>query len=99
MSEKQSPSRAEVLKALRQKHADTVEETREALKNQQQVRRMINEQLKDEAKTVPATAEAIGLPASEVLWHVMAMKKYGLIVETGLDGEYYTYQVAKESSG
>ena len=38
-----------------------------------------------------------GLPAGEVLWHITAMKKYGLVVETGMCGEYYLYQMLRSS--
>ena len=31
------------------------------------------------------------MPSNEVLWHIAAMKKYGLVVETGLDENYYRY--------
>jgi hypothetical protein len=40
--------------------------------------------------------EATNLPSTEVLWHMMAMKKYDLIVEVGMEGEYYQYQLAQE---
>jgi predicted transcriptional regulator len=90
-------ARTQMLKALREKYDASVETTREVLKNQQNVRRMIQKAITAEPKTVPQTAEEIGLPANEVLWHVMAMKKYGLVVESDMQGDYYTYQLAKES--
>jgi predicted transcriptional regulator len=90
-------ARTQMLKALRGRYEASVEATREMLKNQQNVRRDIQKALTAEPKTVPQTAEATGLPANEVLWHVMAMKKYGLVVEGGMQGDYYTYQMAKES--
>jgi predicted ArsR family transcriptional regulator len=74
-----------------------VEETRELLKSQQNVRREIQKVIADEPKTIPQAAEETGLPATDVLWHLMAMKKYGLVVESDMQGDYYTYQLAKES--
>ncbi len=91
------PSRAETLKSLRSEHEQTVEQTRDLLKEQQQIRRAIGSAMEDQALTIPATAEAADLPSEVVLWHVMAMKKYGLIEEIGMDGDYYTYQLVKES--
>ena len=38
------------------------------------------------------------MPSNEVLWHIAAMKKYGLVVETGLDENYYRYALAEEKS-
>jgi predicted transcriptional regulator len=48
---------------------------------------------------VPQLAEATNLPAHEVLWHVAAMKKYGLVTEAGTDetGDYYFYRLTKEA--
>ena len=46
-------------------------------------------------KTIPELAEQTGIPAHEILWHITAMKKYDLIVETGMCGEYYLYQRAE----
>jgi predicted transcriptional regulator len=98
MSEKEEKkARAQTLKKLREKYKANVEETRELLKDQQTVRRVIQKAIADEPKTVPQTAEETGLPASDVLWNLMAMKKYGLVVECEMQGEYYTYQLAKES--
>lgn len=91
------PTRAQLLKSLRERHEGTVERTRELLKEQQQIRRTIGAAIKDQPLTIPSTAEATELPSEVVLWHVMAMKKYGLIEEMGMDGDYYTYQLEKES--
>jgi predicted transcriptional regulator len=86
-----------LLKELREKHAGTIEHTREQLKKQQTVRRSISQVLRDGPKTVPELSEASGLPAHEVLWHVTAMKKYDLVVEVGQCGEYYQYEMAEEA--
>ena len=51
--------------------------------------------MRQEPKAIPDIAELTGIPADQILWHVTAMKKYGLIVENGMCGEYYLYQMAK----
>lgn len=84
--------RAIFLKELREEHKETVARTQELLKQQKAVRREICKHIRNESKAVPEIAELTGLPASEVLWHITAMKKYGLISETGMCGEYYLYQ-------
>jgi hypothetical protein len=50
------------------------------------------------AETVPEIAEASGLPAHQVLWHITAMKKYDLVVETGKCTDHYRYAMAEEAS-
>ena len=45
-------------------------------------------------QTVPELADATGLPSADVLWHVMAMKKYGMVAEGKKDGDYFRYALA-----
>jgi hypothetical protein len=45
----------------------------------------------DGPMTILEIAEATGFEAPEVLWCVMAMKKYGIIGERDNDGGYFRY--------
>jgi predicted transcriptional regulator len=90
-------SRADALKRLREQHQVGFKATQLLLKDLQAVRKEMRQAMKSGPKTVPELAEVVGLPASQVLWHIAAMKKYGLIVETGLDENYYRYALAEES--
>jgi predicted transcriptional regulator len=67
------------------------------MKEQNAIRKIIREAMGDEPKTVLQVAEATGMAANEVLWHINAMRKYGQVLESDMDGEYYTYQIAQES--
>ena len=84
--------RAIFLKRLREKHKETVVRTQSLLKEQKAIRRQLCQPIRDEPKPVPEIAEITGIPADQVLWHITAMKKYGLVVEAGMCGEYYLYQ-------
>ena len=88
--------RSQFLKQLREEHHETVAQVQAQLKEQQAIRRQIAQAMRDTPKTVPEIAEVSGLPAEQVLWHLIAMKKYNLVIETGLSGEYYLYQSVKE---
>lgn len=88
--------RTATLKRLREEHAETVERTQAVLKEHQAIRKQIKEAMGEDSKTVPEVAEATKLPSTQVLWHMMAMKKYDLIVEVDMEGEYYQYQLAQE---
>jgi predicted transcriptional regulator len=88
--------RSQFLKQLREEHRETVEQVQALLKVQKDIRRQIGQVMGDEPKTVPEIAEASGLPAEQVLWHIIAMKKYSLVIEIGLSGEYYLYRRAEE---
>ena len=43
--------------------------------------------------TVPEIAAATGLAASDVLWYVASLKKYGEILEGPKDSGYYRYRL------
>ena len=81
-------------KKLREEHAESVKRTQEHLKEQKAFRKPLQEALKDVPMTVPELAAITGQPSHEVLWHVTAMKRRGIVIETDKDGEYYRYQLA-----
>jgi len=88
--------RMQMLKQLREEHKHRVEKAQAYLKDQQVFRRELRKAMKGGPKTIPEIAEAVQLPSDQVLWHVMAMKKYDLVREVGMQAEYYQYQLAKE---
>jgi predicted transcriptional regulator len=89
-------SRGEMLKRLRENHAATVERTQAFFKEQKHVQQEIRKVIRDQPKTVLEVAAATGIPTHEVLWHLTAMKKYGLVAETGTCGDYPLYQCILE---
>ncbi|MFZ5858690.1 MAG: hypothetical protein ACOYZ6_17815 [Chloroflexota bacterium] len=97
MTTQQTPqSRGDMLKRLREQHAATVERTQALLREQKRVQQEICKVIRDTPKSVPEVAEAIGMPANEVLWYMASFKKYGLIVEKGMCSDYPLYQKAEE---
>ena len=98
-AKEEAKKRTEMLAALRNQHRDRVKQTQALLKEQQTIRKALSRAMQAGPRTVPQLAEATGLPAHEVLWHVTAMKKYGLVAEAGLneDYEYYLYGLAKKA--
>jgi len=61
-----------------------------------QIRKKIVEALGRGPQTVPEIAATTGLPSHEVLWHLMAMKKYGDVVEGEESGDYYQYALKQK---
>ena len=94
----EAKKQTEMLAALREQHSDQVKQAQALLREQQDVRKTLRKAMKAGPRTVPQLAEATGLPSHEVLWHVAAMKKYGLVIEEGLneDYEYYLYALSME---
>jgi len=89
-------SRGEMLKQLREQHAEAVARTQTLLKKQIQIQKEICQFVRENAKTVPEIAEAIGMPSNEVLWHIASFKKYGIVVEDGMCADYPLYRRAEE---
>ena len=93
MPDKQdAKARAAALKRLRVEHAATFERTQALLKAQKQVEKHIRQAICDNAKTVPEIAAEVDMPCHAVLWYLTAYKKYDLIIENGMCGEYVRYQ-------
>jgi DNA-directed RNA polymerase specialized sigma subunit len=89
-------SRGEMLKQLRTKHAESVERTQAILKEQKHVQQEVCRVLRERPKTVPEVAAETGIPLQQVLWYMASFKKYGLVVENGMCGDYPLYQKAEE---
>ena len=62
-------------------------------KRQTQVRKALLEALKEAPQTIPELAARCGLPSAEVVWNVMAMRRYGRIIEEEVRGDYYSYRL------
>lgn len=89
-----------LLKRLREERGDAYEKARAANKATRQTRAQVVKSLKVEPKTVPELTEELGLPTEQVLWHVMAMRKYGQVLEGEQEGDFFRYQlVEKEKKG
>jgi len=88
--------RTEMLKRLRAERPETVERTQALLKEQKTIQNQICQAIREKPKTVPEVAEAVGMPTHEVLWHLTALKKYDVVAEAGMCGEYVLYRRVEE---
>ncbi|MBN2550687.1 MAG: hypothetical protein JXB15_16095 [Anaerolineales bacterium] len=91
-------ARTEMLKRLREEHKVTVERTQELLKEQKRVQQAVCKSVRERPKTVLEIAAEVGMPTHEVLWYITAFKKYGLVVENGMCGDYPLYERVEEKS-
>jgi predicted transcriptional regulator len=88
--------RAALLKRVRGEHAETVKRTQALLKKQKKVQQLICQNIREKSKTVPEIAEAVDMPTHEVLWYLTSFKKYDIVVEDGMCGDYILYKRAEE---
>lgn len=88
--------RSEILKGMREAHAESFSRTQELLKAQKGVQQKILGALKEAPHSVPEVAEATELRTSEVLWWLSSLKKYGKVAEDGMQGDYPMYRLVEE---
>ncbi|NLY01951.1 MAG: winged helix-turn-helix transcriptional regulator [Rhodopirellula sp.] len=100
MLESESPgtsaARKETARVLRERLSAVPRQIIAENQERTRIRRRIVEALGQDPRTVPEIAAATDLPSHEVLWHLMAMRKYGMIVEGEARGDYYEYALSEE---
>jgi len=72
----------------------------EVLRDEMVMKDKIVDLLREEPKTIPEMAEALGYPSHEVLLWVMALWRYGTVVEVEKKRteEYFQYKLSAEHS-
>jgi predicted transcriptional regulator len=84
------------LTLLRERRGGMSEELKEYFKVLQQTRKGIRKALKEGPKSVPELAALLKLEKSTTLWNVMAMRRYGEVIEHSERNGYPLYSL-KES--
>ncbi len=77
----------------REKRGGVNKELQAQVKEQNRIRKAIRAALASGPRTVPEIATAAEVPSPLVLWHLMAMRRYGEIAEVGERGDYPLYAV------
>lgn len=85
-----------LLKTLRSERGDIYEHARATNKETRQVRGKIKKALVGKPKTVPSLAAELEIPSELVLWHLMGMRKYGLVAEGDQEDEYFHYKLVQK---
>ena len=76
------------IKALRESRGGVPKELTARNKAHAKIRKDLAAALADGPRTVPELAATTGIPTVEVMWWVMALKKYGQVVE-GVERDSY----------
>ena len=75
---------------------DRLRDPREVIRDEMLMRDKVLAALRAGPQTVPEIAEAMGAPTHEVMYWVMAARKYGLIAEVkDPDDDYYQYELVE----
>ncbi len=79
------------LALLRERRGGMSDELKAYFTEQQRIRKAFRAVLKEGPKAVPELAAAGGIAKSAALWHVMAMRRYGEVIETAERNGYPLY--------
>jgi hypothetical protein len=91
-------SRGDLLKHLRETYPEGVKRAQALLKEQKHIQDEICRFLHEKPASVPEVATAVSIPPQQALWYLAAMKKYNLVVENGMSGDYPLYQLVEEQA-
>ena len=99
-SKEETRKQTQMLNELRKQNNMRVKRAQELLKEQQIVRKTLQRALHQVPHSVPQLAARTNIAAHIILWHIAAMKKYGIVEEAGMDetGDYYLYSLVKETN-
>ena len=86
------------IKVFRERKGGLTEAKKTRAKEQHSIEKRIRDALKHGARTIPELAEAVSMPSEQVLWYVMAMKRYGKVAESGQAGHYFRYSLRETQS-
>ena len=77
--------------------SDKVRDPREVIRDEMLMRDRVLAALNDGPKTVPEIAEVMDYPVSEVMYWVMAARKYGYIeeIKEPTEDDYFQYNLVK----
>jgi len=81
----------QTLQALREERKPYIERARKSIKENNKILKAIREQIAAAPATVPQIARALEMETATVLLFVSALKKYGEVMESPKDGDYFRY--------
>jgi predicted Rossmann fold nucleotide-binding protein DprA/Smf involved in DNA uptake len=77
---------------------DRLRDVREVMREEMIMRDKVLDAVRDGPKTIPEIAQAIGFPVNEVMYWVMAARKYGYVEESKepTEDDYFRYSLKIE---
>ena len=84
------------IQILRERHGGVSEELKMKTRTQTSIIKKIKESIENASKTVPEIAQITTIPSHEVFWYLMALKKYGEVIEGEERDGYYEYKLKGE---
>jgi hypothetical protein len=86
------------IQVLRERRGGVPKDLLAANREQKRLLRRLKDALRGGPRTVPEVADETGLPTDVVFWHLMALKKFGEVVEDEPRGDYCAYRLGEEAT-
>jgi len=85
------------IQVLRERRKEQLRPLLDRHREHTRIRQQISDLLREEPRTVPLLSAITGISEHEILWHVMAMKKYGLVSEGQEQEGYFLYRLEEKA--
>jgi hypothetical protein len=82
------------IEVLRERRGGMSNELKAYVNHQQKVYKALRQALKAGPRTVPQLAAECNIPAPDVMWHLMAMRRYGEVLDGPEQNGYLLYTLA-----
>ena len=92
-SKADKPKRA--IEVLRERHGGMSKELKEYFNEQQKIYKALRAALKTGPRTVPQLATECSLPSPIVMWHLMALRRYGQVLDGPEENGYLRYTLPR----
>jgi len=88
-----APKPKRPIEILRERQGGISKELKEYFNQQQRIRKALKASLQSGPRTVPEIAAESGIASETVLWHLMAMRRYGDIIDGPERDGYVLYRL------
>ena len=92
-SKADKPKRA--IEVLRERHGGMSKELKDYFNEQQKIYKALRAALKNGPRTVPQLAKECSLPSPTVMWHLMALRRYGQVLDGPEENGYLLYTLPR----
>jgi hypothetical protein len=84
------------IQLMRERYGGVSEDLKLKTRSQTHILKSIRDSLKITFRTVPELSDILKMPTHDVLWYIMALKKYGEVIEGEERDGYYEYRLKEE---
>ena len=88
---KQNVKKKKPIQILREQKGGVSQELKNSNREQTKIIKKLVKDIKDNYKTIPEISKSISIPSNVVIWHLMALKKYGKVIEGEEKEGYFKY--------